>query len=121
MFVLFVAALCVLAAAGLADYNDYPGYTCAVRDGDVPDGFPTDRLPPADPDIVSTFHPGIGWSHGYELFPVGVQCTYWTKAEPRFEMTTHSPWAYTVLFYGLSGIALLQFARVAKGTMQKRD
>lgn len=43
VFLSFGAALCVLAAAGLADFNDYPGYTCAVRDEDVPAGFPPDR------------------------------------------------------------------------------
>lgn len=70
---------------------------------------------------MSTFHPGIGWSHDYELFPAGVQCTYWTKDEPRVEVATHSPWPYTLFFYGLSGIALFQIARLARETVRKRD
>lgn len=83
--------------------------------------FPPDRLPPPHPDLVSTFHPNLDWSHDYELFPVGVQCRYWTEDEPRIEATTHSPWTYTLFFYGLGGVALLQVVRIVRDTARKRD
>lgn len=104
-------SIAVLVFASIDDYNDYPGYTCSQRDGHVPDGFPSDRLPPPDPDLVSRFHPNIAWSHEYELFPAGVRCTYWTKDGPRITAVTHSPWAYSVWVYGLLIITLAQAAR----------
>ena len=104
-------SIAVLVFASIDDFNDYPGYTCSQRDGHVPDGFPSDRLPPPDPDLVSRFHPNIAWSHEYELLPAGVRCTYWTKDDPRITAVTHSPWAYSVWVYGLLIIALVQAAR----------
>ncbi|MBB0992482.1 hypothetical protein G6009_13970 [Dietzia sp. SLG510A3-30A2] len=103
-------AVAFLGFAGSDDYNDYPGYTCALRDGHVPDSFPSDRLPPEEQ--ISTFHTNIDWSHGYELLPAGVRCTYWTRDEPRVSVVTHSPWSYSVWIYGLLAIALTQAVRV---------
>ncbi len=104
-------SIAVFAFASIDDFNDYPGYTCSQRDGHVPDGFPSDRLP-SDRGVVSTFHPSIAWSHDYELFPAGVRCTYWTKDDPRITVVTHSPKGYSVWIYGLLILALAQAARV---------
>ncbi|MFD4368713.1 hypothetical protein [Rhodococcus sp. NPDC058521] len=117
----FGAALCVLAAVGAEDYNDYPGYTCSMRDGYVPEGFPTDLLLPTDSDRVTAFHPLIDWTHEYELFPVGMQCAYWVHDDARVQVTTHSPWPYTVFFYGLIAVAPFQVVRVIRGIVRKRD
>lgn len=104
-------SIAVLVFASIDDFNDYPGYTCSQRDGHVPDGFPSDRLPTPDPNVVSRFHPNIAWSHEYELLPAGVRCTYWAMDDPRITVVTHSPWAYSVWVYGLLVIALVQAAR----------
>lgn len=103
-------AIAFLGFAGSDDYNDYPGYTCALRDGHAPDGFPPDRVPPEEQ--ISTFHTNIDWSHGYELLPAGIRCTYWTRDEPRVSVVTHSPWSYSVWIYGLLAISLTQAVRV---------
>jgi hypothetical protein len=103
-------AIAFLGFSGSDDYNDFPGYTCARRDGHVPDGFPPDRLPPQEQ--VSTFHTNLDWSHGYELLPAGVRCTYWTRDAPSVTVVTHSPWSYSVWIYGLLIVALAQAARV---------
>lgn len=113
-------AIAVLGFAAKDDFNDYPGYTCSQRDGHVPDGFPPGRLPPPHPDLVSTFHPNIAWSHEYELFPAGVRCTYWTRDEPRLTVVTHSSWAYSVWIYGLLFLALAQAARVVNPDLLTR-
>ena len=105
-------AIAFLGFTGSDDYNDYPGYTCALRDGYLPSGFPPDRFPPPHPDRVSTFHPNIDWTHSYELFPAGVRCTYWTRDDPRITVVTHSPWSYSMWIYGLLLIAVAQAARV---------
>ncbi len=76
----------------------------------MPDGFPPDRLPPQEQ--VSTFHTNLDWSHGYELLPAGVRCTYWTRDAPSVTVVTHSPWSYSVWIYGLLIVALAQAARV---------
>ncbi|OYD70106.1 hypothetical protein [Rhodococcus sp. OK302] len=113
-------SIAFLGFAGIDDYNDYPGYTCSLRDGNVPDGFPSDQLPPPNPNLVSRFHPNIAWSHEYELFPAGVRCTYWTKDDPRVTVVTHSPGAYSVWIYGLLVIALAQAARVVNPDLLAR-
>lgn len=105
-------AIAFLGFTGSDDYNDYPGYTCELRDGYLPSGFPPARFPPPHPDRVSTFHPNIDWTHSYELLPAGVRCTYWTRDDPRVTVVTHSPWSYSVWIYGLMLIAVAQAARV---------
>lgn len=114
-------AIAFLGFAGSDDYNDYPGYTCALRDGYLPDGFPPDRVPPPHPDRVSTFHPNIDWTHSYELLPAGVRCTYWTRDDPRVTVITHSPWSYSVWIYGLLLIAVAQAARVVNPDLLTRE
>ena len=52
-------AIAFLGFAGSDDYNDYPGYTCALRDGHVPDGFPPERLPPAGTDQHIPYQPPL--------------------------------------------------------------
>lgn len=111
-------AIAFFGFAGLDDYNDYPGYTCSVRDGYVPAGFPPDRLPPQE--RVSRFHPNIGWSHEYELLPAGVRCTYWTRDAPRVTVITHSPWSYSVWVYGLLVLALVQVVRAVNPDLLSR-
>ena len=114
-------AIAIFGFTGVDDYNDYPGYTCSLRDGQVPEGFPPERLPPPHPDATHRFHPNIDWSHGYELLPAGVRCTYWTRDEPRVTVVTHSPWSYSVWIYGLLGIALVQAIRVVNPDLLARS
>lgn len=113
-------SLAFLAYASADDFNDYPGYTCSVRDGHVPDGFPAGAISPSDRGVVSRFHPDIAWSHEYEAFPAGVRCTYWAKADPSITVVTHSPWAYTVWVYGLLALAFAQAVRVVNPDLLAR-
>lgn len=105
-------AIAFLDFTGSDVYNDYPGYTCSLRDGNVPEGFPPERLPPPHPDATHRFHPNIDWSHGYELLPAEIRCTYRTRDDPRITVVTHSPCSYSVWIYGLLIIAVAQAARV---------
>lgn len=101
-------AIAFLGFAASDDYNDYPGYTCVVRDADHPPGFPLERR---GAEWAASFSSNIAWSHSYEWFPAGVRCTYWTRDEPRVSVVTHSPWSYSVWIYALLGLALTQAVR----------
>lgn len=109
-----IGALGVLAWTAVDDFNDYPGYTCTLRDGYVPDGLPDDWFPPVTSSPTDSFPPTIGWSSGLELFPVGMRCSYWVTDNPEFTITTHSHWLYTLVFYGLIGITVLQIIRAVR-------
>ena len=113
-------AIAFLALTSLDDYNDYPGHTCSVRDGFVPVGSPPEQLPPPPPDVVSTFHPSLDWSHRFELLPLGVRCTYWIRDDPRIAMSTHSPWPYSVCSYGALVVAFVQAIRVVNPDLLRR-
>lgn len=104
-----LAALGVLSASMLADYNDFPGYTCAQRDsGDIP-GIPANREGPRGEEY---FGSNIEWDSEVELLPLGLKCSYRTLDEPRLEATTHSNWAYSIFGYAFMALSLVQLVRM---------
>lgn len=109
----FLGALAFVGWTSLEDLHDFPGYTCTVRDSPYPERIPADRVG----DWAATtawFGPNIEWSHSYEWFPVGVRCDYRTRDEPLIEVSTHSPWSYTVVVYALVAFGAVQAARVVR-------
>lgn len=115
-----VLAGAVVVLANVDDVNDFPGYTCVVRDGYVPAGFPADRLSSTDPDVVSLFHPDIAFEHEREWFPVGVRCSYSVGEGQKPLVVTHSSWAFTVLFYSALAPAGGQGVRLVRDVVRGR-
>lgn len=119
VFSVLLSAACALGTftmTMLDDYNDYPGYTCTLRDDDVPAGIPADRLPARNPDVMTEFHPDLGWKHDYELFPVGLSCTYWLREDQDVNVTTHSPWSYSLFTYVFLAVMVMQTVRTCRHT-----
>lgn len=108
-----VGALGVFAYTAVDDFNDYPGYTCLGRDVPELDDLRADRYPPPE-SVAATPGSDLSWSHAYELFPVGMRCTHWVPGSPELTVITHSHWVYTLLFYGLAAVAVLQVFRCAR-------
>lgn len=102
------------------DFNDFPGYTCVVRDGYVPAGFPADRLSSTDPDVASLLHPDISFEHEREWLPVGVRCSYSVGEAQEPLVVTHSSWAFTVLFYSALALAGGQGVRLVRDAVRGR-
>lgn len=69
--------------------------------------------PPSE-STATNLGPDLSWSHAYELFPVGMRCTYWVPGSPELTVITHSHWVHTLLFYGLAAVAVLQVFRCAR-------
>lgn len=112
-------AVAVFAYTVIADFNDYPGFTCEYRGGVYREELLT-ALPSAfyPTDLAAQSHSGpaslFSWAHAYELFPVGMRCTYWATGHPDVSITTHSHWGYTVVFYALIAVMIMQAFRVLR-------
>ncbi|MGP6174578.1 hypothetical protein [Corynebacterium sp. A21] len=115
-----VGALVVCMSSVIADFNDYPGFTCVQRRTPELEELRTAWYAPLDTD-PTLVRPFLFHSHEYELFPVGMQCTEWPPGYQELAVTTHSHWIYTVLFYSLLMFALLQAIRVTRpGILDRR-
>lgn len=108
-----VGALGVFAYTAVDDFNDYPGYTCLGRDVPELDDLRVGGYPPPE-STATNLGQDLSWSHAYELFPVGMRCTYWVPGNPELTATIHSHWVYTLLFYGLAAVAVLQVFRCVR-------
>lgn len=115
-----IGMLGVFAASAVDDFNDYPGYTCTLRDS--PELTELRAEWHQSPDVADLPEPSS--FHNYELFPLGMECTHNVPGSPGLTVTTHSHWSYTLFFYALATIAVVQTIRVlcgGSGTLPARQ
>lgn len=106
-----IGVLGVCAASVVDDFNGYPGYTCTLRDNPKITELRAEwDQPPGGADSL----PEPSSTHDYELFPVGMECTHSVPGSPGLTVTTHSHWSYTLFFYALMTIAVLQAIRALR-------